>query len=370
VVPNFDVTRLSQLPWFILLAVAAGLMGAIFLRLLRWSEEAFQRLRAPIYARLAVGGLLVGLIAIEYPGVWGNGYIITNRILHDQFATGQIPILFVSGLFFAKLLATAAAVGSGTVGGVFTPTLFLGAGLGSAFGMALHNMGQAEGVTTAAFALVGMGGMLSATTHSPLLAMIMIFEISLNYSLMPPLMLACTVAVLLSRRLHQASIYTEPLRLKGLALSRESAQPETAMERTVGDLMRAPVTPVRETAKLGEIAGRFLESTNNFLPVVNASQQLIGVVALQDLKEYLTEGSDVGVIAYDVMRTPPACVMPSQSLLDILDVVLESEQRNIPVVNSFSENRLVGSLPRGEVLGIFSEAIAAGGEEREPNRFV
>jgi CBS domain-containing protein len=111
---------------------------------------------------------------------------------------------------------------------------------------------------------------------------------------------------------------------------------------------------------LGEIADRFLTSANNFLPVVDSKSSIIGVVALQDLKEHLGASEHVlGVIAYDVMRPPPPCVTPNQRLLEVLPVVLASEQRNIPVVNTLKENRLIGSLIRAEVLGMFSEAIAA-----------
>jgi CIC family chloride channel protein len=190
--------------------------------------------------------------------------------------------------------------------------------------------------------------------------MIMVLEISLDYSLMPPLMLACVVSVLVGRKLHPESIYTEPLRRKGVTVSQEAATSEAAAEKTVADFMRAPVPPVRETAPLSEIADRFLTSANNFLPVVDSKNLLLGVVALQDLKEYL--GSDeqvLGVIAYDIMRPPPRCVTPNQRLLDVLPVVLSSEQRNVPVVNTLKENRLVGALGRAEVLGIFSEAIAS-----------
>jgi len=368
VVPPCDFTSLTQLPWFVLLGVVAGVMGAAFLAMLRWSEEKFARLSGPVYVRLAVAALLVGLIAIKWPGVWGNGYVMTNRILHEQVLDVDFPLLALMGLLLAKLLATMITVGAGTVGGVFTPTLFLGAALGSAFGMALHQLGQAQGLPTTAFAVVGMGSVLSATTHSPLLAMILVFEISLNYSLMPPLMLACAVSILVTRRLHGESVYTEPLRLKGLAMERESTRVGVATEQTVGDLMRAPVPPLRETAKLSEVADRFLTSSYNFVPIVNAGQQLVGVVALHDLKEYLTSGHDLGVIAYDVMRPPPPCVTPNERLLDALPVVLASELRNIPVVNNLKENRLVGSLVRAEVLGLFSEAIASGGRTSEFDR--
>ena len=123
--------------------------------------------------------------------------------------------------------------------------------------------------------------------------------------------------------------------------------------------MRAAGPPVRETATLREMADRFLTGANNFLPVVDGRGQLAGLVALQDLKEYLGGDEEFrGVIAYDVMRPPPPCVTPNQRLVEVLPVVLASEQRNIPVVNTLRENRLVGALPRAEVLGMFSEAIA------------
>lgn len=482
-VPPFEFTSLTQLPWFLCLGIVTGIMGAVFLKLLRHAEEAFKKLKAPVYARLAIGGLGVGIIALQFPGVWGNGYVITNRILHGEYGhlsfypgdvvhpeelaarllhpgsddaisrylAGQMPasgfnvlsnaapnatfekqrlladelsrvlrvgplydplrfqgvtlspdtadllkqnprssgdlvrlnrmllhdayptelsadrgfskvasgLVFLIGLFLAKLIATLVTVGSGAVGGVFTPTLFLGAGLGASFGLALQQLGAGAGLQIAPFAVVGMGCMLAATTRSPLLAMIMVFEISLDYSLMPPLMIACVVSVLVARKLHPESIYTEPLRQKGLSISQEANTSDAAIERTVGDLMRAPVTPVRENATLKQIADRFLTSANNFLPVVDGRNQLIGILALHDLKEYLGAGEELrAVIAYDIMRPPPPCVTPNQKILEALPVVLASEQRNIPVVNTLKENHLVGALARSEVLSIFSEAIA------------
>jgi H+/Cl- antiporter ClcA/predicted transcriptional regulator len=479
-VTAFEFTSLTQLPWFLLLGLITGVMGAAFLKLLNRSERFFQRIRTPIFWRVALGGLIVGLISIWYPWVWGNGYFTTNKILHGEygapaFTAGDISNLesladklkepddllsrYVSAqlsektlnlladytngpnhelqrtlaedlthlirtgpiydarrfenvrvssatidlldqkpqggdlarlnrmllldafpeeistqhgsklysdlwhlvtLFGAKLLATLATVGSGAVGGVFTPTLFLGAALGGVFANALQILGVGEGLPIALFAAVGMGSMLSATTRSPLLAMIMVFEISLDYSLMPPLMLACVVSFLVARRLHPESIYTEPLRSKGVTVQQEPATSDEAPEKTVADFMRSPVPPVRENATLRELADRFLTSTNNFLPVVDGKQRLVGVVALQDLKEYLNAGEEMrGIIAYDVMRPPPPSVTPNQRLLEVLSVVLASEQRNIPVVNTLKENRLIGALARAEVLGVLSEAIAS-----------
>jgi chloride channel protein, CIC family len=354
-VPSYvEFTHVTQLPWFLLLGLFAGMLGAAFLKLLRHGELLFSRLPQPLYARMALGGLVVGAIATGFPQVWGNGYGATNQILHGHYALG-----FLLGLFVAKLLATLMTVGSGAVGGVFTPTLFLGAGLGGVFGMLLHAAHLAVELPTAAFALAGMGSVLAATTHSLLLAMILVFEISLNYTLMPPLMVACAVSTLVARRLHPDTIYTEPLRQKGLAAGRESAQIGAATQQTVGDLMRDPVPPLNQTATFREIADRFLTNPNNFLPVVDEKNRLVGIVALQDLKEYLSAGQELaGVIAYDVMRPPPVCLTPNQSLLDALPVLLSSEQRNVPVVNTQQERRLVGAVARAHALGVLSEAIS------------
>jgi CIC family chloride channel protein len=363
-VPPFEFTSVLQLPWFVLLGAGCGLVAVVFLKMISRLELRFSQLPWPLYVKMALGGLFVGLIAIGFPEVWGNGYSVTNDILHENFLDTAFPLIFLAGLFLAKLLATSLTVGSGAVGGVFTPTLFLGASLGALFGTVLHRF-HFTSLPTHTFAAVGMGSVLAATTRSPLLAMIMVFEISLDYSIMPALMVGCVVAMLLAGELHPTSIYTETLRQRGLEVGREAGPQGVPMEQTVGDLMRAPVAPVRENTGLREIADRFLGSSNNFLPVVDAEQKLIGIVALHDLKEHLSSGDELtAVIAYDVMRPPPKCVTPNLPLLEALPVVLESELRNIPVVNSLKENRLVGSLTRAEVLTIFSEAIAS---DRKPS---
>ena len=350
-VPNFNFTSISQLPWFVILGFFAGALGAGFLKSLQISREIFKRIPL-LYVRMAAGGALVGAITLVRPEVWGNGHDVTSEII-------QKPIGFelLAWIFAAKLAATVITVGSGAVGGVITPTLFLGAGLGSLLGMALQQVGWAP-VPPGIFALAGMGSVFAATTRSPLLAIVMVLEISQNYSLMPALMLGTAISTLVSRGLHANSVYTEPLKLRSLEV--ESFRVGAATEQTIGDLMRAPVTPLRENTTLPEIAERFLSSPNNYLPVVDAQYRLLGLVALQDLKEYLGQASGLNaVIATDIMRPRPPCLVPGQKLLDALPVLLASEQRNVPVVNTREENRLVGAMLRAEALAELSEMIAA-----------
>ena len=364
-IPPFPEVGPWQLPWFLLMGVLCGIAGATFLKLVHVGRQEFGKYSWPLYIKLMLAGLVVGVIAVEFPGVCGNGYTVTNDILHESFMSEARPLLWLLGLLIAKWIATAATVGSGTVGGVFTPTLFVGATTGAFFGTALHKFGMAPNVQAGAFALVGMGAVLAATTRSPLLAVIMVFELSLNYSMVPALMLACVVSILVARQLHGESVYTEHLRLKGIALGRETSRLGATMEQTIGDLMHPPVAPVRENTTLDEVAERFLTGSNNFLPVVNAEKRLVGVVALQDLKEVLSNAKDLqGVIAFDVMRAAPKTLTPAQPLLDALPTVLESELRNVPVVNNHAENLLVGAIARAELLTIFSEAIAEKSDPR------
>ncbi|MGH7953515.1 MAG: ClcB-like voltage-gated chloride channel protein [Limisphaerales bacterium] len=365
-VPKFPDVIPAELPWFLVLGVLCGCIAALFLKLLRGARERSNQLHWPIYWKLALAGLVVGVVALEFPEVCGNGYFATNSILNGGLGQNVGSLPHLTGVFFGKVLATTATVGAGTVGGVFTPTLFLGACTGALFGAGLHLLGCATALPPGAFALVGMGAILSGTTKSPLLAMIMTFEISLDYSLVPALMLACVVSVLIARQLHRDSVYTEHLRLKGLSFLSESQRTGAAMEKFVGDLMRAPIPPLPETATLRKIAESFMANSNNFLPIVDKKQRLTGIVALQDLKGFLNEKQDFhGVIAYDVMRLPPKTLTPGQRLLDALPIVLESELRNVPVVNNQNEKRLVGSVSRAEVLATFSEAIA---EQSKPTQ--
>jgi CIC family chloride channel protein len=365
-VPRFDFTSLAQMPWFIVLGMMSGVLGALFLRAVKHADKLYNQVAWPLYLRLASAGLIVGALAIAFPEVLGNGYMAISRMLEGEMRqltvipahALQPELQFLIGLFAAKFLATVITVGSGTVGGVFTPTLFLGAGLGSLFGALLHFSGTP--VPTGIYALVGMGSVLAATTHSPLLAILIIFELSLNYSIMPPLMLSCVISTLIARRFYPESIYTEPLRRKGVELARESPHLGAATQLTVADIMRPPVPPLKENTPFREIADRFLTQTYNFLPVIDDKQRLLGMVALHDLKEWLTAGQELSsVIAYDIMRPPPACVTAVQKLTDVLPLLLASEVRNVPVVNNLSDYKLIGTIARSEALGLLSEAISA-----------
>ena len=353
-VPDLEFTA-SQFLLFLIPGVLCGMVAALFQKSLRTSERLHDFLDLPLPLRLALGGLVAGFLALLVPGVIGNGYQET-----DQALQGQTGAAVLMGQTVARFLATVCVVGAGTLGGIFTPSLFLGAGVGGLYYYAFTCIFGESSLPIGAFVLVGMGGLLAGVTHAPLLAMIMILELTLNYSLVPPLMAACVLSTLVARSFHRDNIYSEGLELKGLESSWETERMGVASRRRIGDLMLAPIPPLHESDTFACIADRFLRSTHHFLPVVDGAGRLVGVVALQDLKAYLTMGDHlVSVIAMDVMRPPPRALTPNQRLEEALSALLASEARNIHVVNNHRERRLIGTVVRSEVLGLLAEAISA-----------
>lgn len=207
----FQLASPVELLWFAGLGVFVALGAQVFMRLLSLGERLFRHRLLIVPWRSALGGLIAGSLVSVLPEVAGNGYEPLNAILNGQFTAG-----FVVWLLLAKCVATTASVSSGSPGGVFTPTLLLGGGLGFVYAAAL---GHAGATMTAAggYALVGMAAATAATTHAPMMAAVMAFELSGDYAIALPLLLATGIATFVSRRLRQDSVYTAELRERGVA---------------------------------------------------------------------------------------------------------------------------------------------------------
>ncbi|AKU94249.1 Chloride channel protein [Labilithrix luteola] len=206
----FTIASSPELLAHALLGVVAAFVGQGFMRLLSAGERLFARgyLQQPF--RAALGGALVGLLAIKLPQVTGNGYEPLNELLDGRYSLGLVAVLLV-----AKAFATTASVSSGSPGGVFTPSLFLGGAVGLLFGHAVNAVGHVPG-SPGSFALVGMAAAVAATTHAPMMAAVFVFEISADYAIVLPLVLATAIATMISRRLRPDSLYTAELRHKGV----------------------------------------------------------------------------------------------------------------------------------------------------------
>lgn len=204
-IPPLRVSTLWELPLFVLLGALLGVLAPLFMAALDGAHRLVKRLPIGLPLKLALGGLVVGLISAAVPQVWGNGYSVVNDVLHSPW-----PLTLVATVLIAKVFATAATTGSGAVGGVFTPTIFVGAMLGMLAGSIAHALWPGSSLPVV-YAVIGMGAFLAATTHAPLMSFLIVFEMTLEYQLVPALMLACLAAYHVSRAIRPQSIYREAL---------------------------------------------------------------------------------------------------------------------------------------------------------------
>jgi CIC family chloride channel protein len=337
--PNFGAVPNWQLVAHVLLGIFAGLFAPVFLQLLHGGGKFFGRLRVPIFLKLGLGGLIVGFISIWTPDVWGNGYGVVEMILNQPWTWQALMAILV-----LKILATVATTGSGAVGGVFTPTLFCGAALGALFGHGLQGLLPHAHVAVGSFAVVGMGCFLAATTRAPIMAILIIFEMTLDYATVMPLMLACVSAFYVSSQISPESVYSRQLRGKA------RAEPPVFLLH-VRDLMKRDPLCVSATSGFAEIAGMLASHTFKHLYVIDAGRRFLGAIALQDLKPFLQD-KDLPqvVIALDLMRDDIPVLTGSASLKECLDIFSRHDGERLPVLDNPHDRRLIGSLAKTDVL--------------------
>ena len=338
--PNFPPVPNWQLPLHILLGVVAGMIAPLFLLLLRGGETLFQRTGLPLVLMLGLGGLIVGLISLSTPGVWGNGYGMVEYILNNNLNWELLLMILIF-----KVMATIATTGSGAVGGVFTPTLFCGSAIGALFGEGMRAILPHASFSVGSYAIVGMGCFLAATTRAPIMSILILFEMTRNDAAIMPLMLACVSAFLVSRQLHGESVYKR--QLQG-----SPTQADTPIFLLhVRDLMKKEPLCVAETAGFEEIAGVLASHTFKHLYVVDTNRRFLGAIALQDLKPFLQD-KDIPrmVIALDIMHDDVPTLTSGASLKESLDVFSRHDGERLPVLDNESDRRLLGALAKTDVL--------------------
>ena len=339
-VPEFRLSSPLEMPAYIALGVIAGVLAPWFLRSLKRAEEIFIATKLPLVARMTLGGLIVGALAIQVPEVCGNGYSVVVTILKGH-------VLWTTLLLFlaCKWLATASSFGSGAPGGVFTPSLFMGAGAGFLFGQAVHAIWPSGAVDPRAFALVGMGAFLSAVSHAPVMAVIMLFEMTLSYDIILPLMLCSVVAYYTAKGLEGRSLYSEVLKKKAAEVSSDAS----FGRGHVAELMKGKPPTLSRNAHFAEIARMFLATRVNNLYVTDEDERFLGAVSLHDIKPYLGEPELAElVIANDILREEFPRVGPESTLSEALGRFLNFEAERLPVVDP--SGKLLGSLSKGDLL--------------------
>lgn len=347
--PHFELASAAEIGLYALLGLSAGVAAAAFLRALRAGARLSRATGLPRPVTMAIAGALLGVTILWMPEVVGNGREAIVDLFRENWTAR-----FALTLFAVRLVLGAVTVGAGAVGGVFTPTLLLGALLGDAFGSMAHAALPGLTADPKAYALVGMGCLLAGTTHAPISAVLLLSEMTLDPEIVLPLLVGAAVASLVARRIDAESIYTEALRRKRGA---PGPQGEAAVMHslTVSDVMRGEHATVAADAPLPELIDRFIELRRNHLYVVDAGGDFVGAISLYEASRALRETEDPRALrAMDVANPAFQTTVPSERLDRTLERFWVHESERMPVLASAGSRRIVGTVSKRDILGVYS----------------
>ncbi len=349
IVPEYGLEGPLEIPLYAILGVLAGAVGVIFMIVLYFFEDAFDWLKFPEWGKPAIGGLIIGAIGLYSTDLFGVGYGALERAANGEMLMKTALILL--GL---KILATSITIGSGGSGGVFAPSLFLGAMVGTAFGSFANQLFPETAGPIGAYAIVGMAAVFSSTARAPITAVVILFELTRDYNIILPLMLGVVVSTVVSQLLYKESIYTKKIRRKGINPPGEEML--DALEGVmVGDVMTKNFQNVPSGLPIETLEERFKEAGQRGLLVVDENGELEGVVTVSDLENALRDGlSDA--TAGDIATQSVLTAYPDQSLRSALLQIGADEVGRIPVVMRENEREVAGVLRRHDIIGAYIKA--------------
>ncbi|HEX3735566.1 MAG TPA: chloride channel protein [Solirubrobacterales bacterium] len=355
--PSFHVRTAVEYPLYGLLGVIAALVGLAFVRVLYGSEDVADRLwRGPAWLRPAAGGLLLGCVLLVLPQMYGVGYPVLENAIGGQYA-----LAFLLALLAGKIVATSLTMAIGGSGGVFAPSLFMGAMLGSAFGIAVHTALPGATASAGAYGLVGMAAVFAAAGRAPITAVIIVFELTDDYSIILPLMLAVVVATALSRAMSEDSIYTLKLRRRGIDIERPLAQGAFEGLR-IGDAMGPPPRPLPAHVGSAEAATLLLAAHRSALPVVDEAGELLGVLSVRVVERAVESGD--GADAAALAEALPE-LRADEPLAAAVEWLAGAEREGMPVLAA-DERTVVGWLEHRDVLRAYAGREGSGASTPQP----
>lgn len=358
-VPAYSFHSALELPAYLALGLAAGLVSIVYIRLLSSARGWFQRLPLPRWLHPAVAGLVVGLVGLALPGALGVGYGSIEAILAGR----SLGVGLLLALLLAKLVLTPISIGGGFQGGVFAPALFLGACLGALVGVSGDLLFPSLGLEPAAFAMVGMAAMLGGATHAPLTAVLLLFEMTNDYRIILPLMAAVITSLLIARRGAAGSVYTLGLLRKGVRLDR-SREVEVLEGVRVDEVMERDPQTLRAAMPLEEASEQLLTGHHHGLAVLNADGELFGVLALEDLERSRLNPGDESPTVGSVCTRRPVLAYADEPLAQAVRRMSRADVGRLPVVDRQQPSHLVGMLRRSDVVRAYNLAVTRRAAER------
>jgi CIC family chloride channel protein len=351
-VPVYQLISAWELPLYVILGFFCAAVAVAFTRVLYGAEDLFDRLRFPEYLKAVLGGLILGIMGLYLPHILGVGYAAMDLALMQELSWG-----LMLGLVVAKIVATSITIGSGGSGGVFAPSLFMGAMAGGFFGTAVHHIFPAVTAPPRAYSIVGMGAVVSGTTHGPLSAIMILFEMTGEYKIILPLMIACIISTLASGHLSKESIYTLKLARRGINL--EAGKEVNVLKSIrVRDVMNPNVETVPENLSLGKLAERISKSKHKTFPVVANGNHLTGMLSYFDYRDVLFDENlrDL-LVAQDLATEHVVTVSLGDDLYNALQKITLKDFSLLPVVSPDDPMKLVGVLTRRDIISAYNNAL-------------
>ncbi len=353
-VPHYSLVSPYEVGFYAVLGLLSGLISWLFIKVLYFFEELWdENIRVKPYIKPMFGGLLIGGIALLFPQIMGVGYDSITLALSGEHIWDLALILI-----FLKILATSITLGSGGSGGIFAPSLFMGAMLGAFFGYFVHMLFPEISASPGAYALVAMGGMVAGTTRAPITAIIIVFELTKENAIILPLMVTCTISMILSSKLSRESIYTLKLLKRNIKI-KDRAEVNVLKSLRVKDVYSPEFETIREDTTFNEVVNRLITKKLPYLSVVNMKGEYMGVISINTIKELLFEKDSLNyvVIAGDVVDPAIKTCSFNNNCKEVLLLMQSCDYDGLPVLDPENENRQIGIIWRRDIDAAYQKEV-------------
>jgi CIC family chloride channel protein len=351
-IPHYELISVFEMIPYLLLGILSAFVALGFITVLYKTEDLFEGFPIPELLKPVCGGLLIGGIGITFPHIFGVGYDTISLAL-----TGKLAGYFMLFLVLLKVIATSITIGSGGSGGIFAPSLFLGACLGGFVGTIVHALAPTLTASPGAYALVGMGAVASGAMHAPITSILIIFELTNDYRIILPLMITCIISVLITTRLKRDSIYTLKLSRRGINLF-QGQEVNVLRSLPVSRVMKTDFEQIRAATPLRKLMDLTVSSPHSNFFVVNDQNRLVGMISIHDIRRIIYESDALEsiLIAYDLMK-PILHLTPTDTLDIVMKAFGEMNMDELPVVKGENGTQLLGTVAKDDVIDAYNKEV-------------
>ena len=356
-VPVHELVHPTEIIFYLALGMLCGIVARLFTFMYFYIQQVFEeKLKTADIYKPAIGGLIVGMISIFMPQILGNGYDVMEQALTGQLFWGLAFLLV-----FMKIICTSITLGSGGMGGVFAPSLFIGAMVGTAFGSSVHFIFPTLSASAETYSVVGMGAVAGAVMQAPLTNILMLFELTNDYTLILPIMATCIAASYTYQRFTKHSIYMQNLLNKGINI-RHGREASIMNSIKVQDVMSTDITTIAQEMPFRKILETISYSKNFYFPVLDNRGDMTGILSFSDIREVIFE-EQLGdlLVAGELANTKVYSLTPQQNLNEAMEIFSQLDVDQLPVVRSEDKLKVIGMLTRGDMMESYNRAILVSG---------